>query len=738
MRILNKLTIASVKRNKKRSIVTMIGVALSTALIFTVIAIPTSAMNTLKNYQLKTYGDFHYAFENIPGDKLSIVENFPNVESYYYSEPVEFSKDNIFLDGSSAPYPQSMYERIDSLSDEDRVAEKNWTIYVRFNKAKLKYHERYGKDIDYALADAEVYSNVRVNSSLLAYDGDIDYNTATIVGSLAILFIGTLVIASIFTIRNSFNISTTERTREFGVLSSVGATPRQIRRSVVFEAFIIGLFAIPAGLLLGTIATISLLIITNSLLGITDAALSFYVPWWAVLADAALGFVIVWLSSASAAIRASRLSPIEAIRSSQDIKIKNKKLKTNRFIQSYFGVGGVIASKNLKRSRQKYRTTVISIVVSVAVFVGLSSFVIDGNRIIDMYYPDFGADYTVQNGDKEQYRDLVSRFDVKDFVYYEDVRTINSGTMTLLSREYFEEYARAAGVKDNFDHAVILNDTIAIEHANGAKTIKRATDLAAGGKAAIIMPNEDDTDQERYELTVTAVTDKKPMGTSEMSKIAFFASEDYYERDKLTIQKDMVSLFMNPGDRADDITDYLNGLLKDKYFEIANSESDADIEALTSTRTMIGFDMEAQLKQINNIMLLLAIFMYGFIAVVALIGVTNIFNTISTNVILRAKEFAMLKSVGMTDKEFNRMVQLESILYTLRALLIGLPIGIIISYGTHFMLTQGGIGLSYQIPFIPIIIAVATVAILISVIMKFSVKQVSRQNIIETIRQDNI
>ena len=153
---------------------------------------------------------------------------------------------------------------------------------------------------------------------------------------------------------------------------------------------------------------------------------------------------------------------------------------------------------------------------------------------------------------------------------------------------------------------------------------------------------------------------------------------------------------------------------------------------------MIGFDMKAQLKQINNIMLLLAIFMYGFIAVVALIGVTNIFNTISTNVILRAKEFAMLKSVGMTDKEFNRMVQLESILYTLRALLIGLPIGIIISYGTHFMLTQGGIGLSYQIPFIPIIIAVATVAILISVIMKFSVKQVSRQNIIETIRQDNI
>ena len=738
MRILNKLTIASVKRNKKRSIVTMIGVALSTALIFTVIAIPTSAMNTVKNYQLKTYGDFHYAFENIPGDKLSIVENFPNVESYYYSEPVEFSKDDIFLDGSSAPYPQSMYERIDSLSDEDRVAEKNWTIYIRFNKAKLKYHERYGKDINYALADEEVYPNIRVNSSLLAYDGDIDYNTATVVASIAVLFIGTLVIASIFTIRNSFNISTTERTREFGVLSSVGATPRQIRRSVIFEAFIIGLFAIPAGLLLGTIATIVLLIITNSLLGITDAALSFFVPWWAVLADAALGFIIVWLSSASAAIRASRLSPIEAIRSSQDIKIKNKKLKTSRFIQSYFGVGGVIASKNLKRSRQKYRTTVISIVVSVAVFVGLSSFVIDGNRIIDMYYPDFGADYTVQNGDKEQYRDLVSRFGVEDFVYYEDVRATNGAAMSLLSREYFEKFARSVGITSDFDRAVIMNDMLTIDHTNGAKTIKRTTDFVAGDDATVIMNKPDDSGTDSIVLKLAAVTDKKPMGTSEISRVSFFASEDFVDRDKLYLQEDILPLFMNPGDRADDITDYLNGLLKDKYFEIANSESDADFEAITSTRTMIGFDMKAQLKQINNIMLLLAIFMYGFIAVVALIGVTNIFNTISTNVILRAKEFAMLKSVGMTDKEFNRMVQLESILYTLRALLIGLPIGIVISYGTHFMLTQGGIGLSYQIPFIPTIIAIATVAILISVIMKFSVKQVSRQNIIETIRQDNI
>ncbi len=744
MRILNKLTIASVKRNKKRSIVTMIGVALSAALIFTVIAIPTSGMNTLRNYQIETYGDYHYAYEKIPGDKLSIVEKSPYVASYYYSEPVSFDLEHAYLEGSNSPYPAELYERIDWLSDSDRTAEHSYTIYVRFDTAKIKRHKRLSENIQYALEDAEVYSNVRCNRTLIPFDGDVDYNTATIMASLAAVVIGILVITSIFTIRNSFNISTTERTREFGVLSSVGATPRQIRRSVIMESLIIGVFSIPAGLLLGVIATLALLMITNTLLDLKEFSLAFYAPWWAFVADAVLGFVIVWLSSASAAIRASRLSPIEAIRSSQDIKTKNKPLKTNRIIRSYFGVGGVIASKNLKRSRQKYRTTVISLVVSVAVFVGLSSFVLDGQRIVDMYYPSVGADYVVSNGDAKQYRELTERFNIDDFVYYQYVRTGSGANIVMLSREYYEKFARSVGVNSDFERAVILNDTLAIDHANGAKTIRRVTDRKDGDPAIIPMYLDTKSEETKnIELTITKVADKLPMGTPAIEQPEYYISEDYFERDKLTVAEQYASLFMNPGERAEDITTYLLGQVNVETVKATLEESDFDEDSdiqdvLKTTNYMYGFDMKAELKQINNIILLLAIFMYGFIAVVALIGVTNVFNTISTNVILRAKEFAMLKSVGMTEDEFNRMVRLESVLYSVRALLIGIPIGIVISYGVHFLLTQGGINLSYEVPFVPILIAVATVAILISLIMRYSVRQVSRQNIIETIRQDNI
>ena len=182
-------------------------------------------------------------------------------------------------------------------------------------------------------------------------------------------------------------------------------------------------------------------------------------------------------------------------------------------------------------------------------------------------------------------------------------------------------------------------------------------------------------------------------------------------------------MFANPGDQSKGITAYL---------------LERSSEAKEGENILMGVDFKASRDQTNNIITLAAIFMYGFIVVVALIGVTNIFNTITTNIQLRAKEFAMLKSVGMTDDEFNRMIRFETILYTLRALLIGLPIGILISYGIHYLLIESNISLSYQLPLIPIIISIAVVALLITFIMRYAVRQVSKQNIIETIRQDTV
>ena len=135
--------------------------------------------------------------------------------------------------------------------------------------------------------------------------------------------------------------------------------------------------------------------------------------------------------------------------------------------------------------------------------------------------------------------------------------------------------------------------------------------------------------------------------------------------------------------------------------------------------------------------LVISIFLYGFIAVITLIGITNIFNTITTTMKLRSKEFAMLKSVGMTKKEFNRMIRLESIFYGMKALIIGIPIGIALSY-LIYMAFLNSIEVPYAMPIRAIIISIIFVLVLISIIMKFSINKINKQNIIETIRNDNI
>ena len=104
---------------------------------------------------------------------------------------------------------------------------------------------------------------------------------------------------------------------------------------------------------------------------------------------------------------------------------------------------------------------------------------------------------------------------------------------------------------------------------------------------------------------------------------------------------------------------------------------------------------------------------------------------------LRKKEFAMLKSIGMTKKEFNRMIRLESIFYGVKSLVIGIPIGLVLSYGMYTVF-RNSMEMNYILPYKSIIVAVIFVAVVIGIIMKYSMSKINKQNIIETIRNDNI
>ena len=149
------------------------------------------------------------------------------------------------------------------------------------------------------------------------------------------------------------------------------------------------------------------------------------------------------------------------------------------------------------------------------------------------------------------------------------------------------------------------------------------------------------------------------------------------------------------------------------------------------------FNIETEAKAQRSLIILVAIFLYGFIIVISLIGITNIINTINTNMNLRRRELAMLKSIGMTKNEFNKMINLESIMYSTKALIIGIPLGILGSFAIYKAFANGS-DYGYLFPWQAIIIAILVVFFLVSLIMHFALRKTRNENIIDVIKDENI
>lgn len=745
MSILQKLTLANLRENKRRTIVTIIGVMLSAALILAVVGIVTSFRQMMIDFTVAEDGDFHDMFEEVPADKLKYIEDNIHVSSYYYSKPFDRSNlpENMSEDTydfyelyQNSPYKTSYYEKLTTLPTNNT---QPYNIYVRYDNPRN--YESIRTNILEALGD-DAHIGVRTNTDLLRYEAGIMGDAAlSAIISLAVIVITIIIVTSIFVIRNSFSISATERARQFGMLASIGATPRQIRQSVLFEGAIIGVIGIPLGMILGVIAVVILVMIMNVLMqGMTPVPVPTTMPLWIFPAAIILSFATILLSSLMPAIRAAKVSPIEAIRSNQDIKIKAKKVRTSKLTKEVFGIGGVIASKNLKRSRKKYRTTVISIVLSVATFVGLYSFLDYGKQITGLQYSTATYDLEVSGADVEFYKDLIQRFNLKDSAYYEGTRTLDLN-VTLMEKTSFEKFAKSLGIKSqDYNKVAILND-LGMEYNNETgqyqfvhhfPNVKAGDEIETevitkvntqkvnGTSGTFYTTSYEESDVQTIKIPITELTDKRPLGYESTSSIMTFVSEDYYLRDRLGVDSDRVRFVAANVENLEAVESYLN-----------------EVEASGQYQEFYYTNVRETLSQSRRIYLLISIFLYGFIAVVTLIGVTNIFNTITTNIALRAREFATLKSVGMTSREFNHMIRLESLMYVGKALLIGLPLGILLSYGFYQGFAEA-VDFGYQVPWVAIVLSIVAVGVLISAIMRYSVKQVEKQNIIETIRSENI
>ena len=888
MKVLNELSIKDLKLNKKRSIVIIIGIILSTALICGVAGLVTSFQKTFVETSKRNSGNYHTIFYDVPKDELKYIEENRGVENYYLSEELGFSyipnakvttdeekpfvnvisMDDNFLKNMAIDIKEGRLPENDSeLAISTRINEKYKTNFkvgdtitlnvgelqledgTKLNKhnsylnntgeneeiqqeeiinSKAKTYKIVGiierpetciepmeapwftvltkmQKIENKANIAVLYTNpydyvknteninkmeksenntepqytfgglrnkyksykydIKINSELLAYEGaNLSDETLKLIYGLGAFIMAIVLVSSVFVIRNGFAISITERLKQYGMLSSIGTTKKQIKKSVYFEGFILGIIGIPLGILSGILAIYILVQVVNYILKdfVTNSSLLTYsISWSAIIVSIVVATITIWLSCKKSAKKASKVTPIEAIRSSEDVKLKAKKIKCPKIITKIFKTGGEIAYKNLKRSKKKYRTTVISIIVSVVIFIAISSFIEYGFKMSSAYYTEIDYDYVVYCNnnvspeDKEEYlkekekntkilADISNLADVDEYSinkyislempmddkhkaelteygkyikehYLANVEIDTVNIVSLSKDEYNRYLKKIGGNYDSYKDGAILVDNNINTVENGKKAQGSMYNWKKGDTIQGKINNKD------YSIKIIDKTEETVKGINNLynTEATLIVSDEWLEKN--IGDYETISMYAKSKD-ADKLDEEIEQYKQEKNIE------DSEIRI---------FNIQENTKAQNAVVLVISIFLYGFIGVITLIGVTNIFNTITTNMNLRKKEFAMLKSIGMTKKEFNRMIRLESIFYGVKSLIIGIPIGILLSYGMYNVF-KDNMQMSYNLPLKAIIISIIFVSIIIGIIMKYSMSKINKQNIIETIRNDNI
>lgn len=949
MNLMKKLTLKNLKLNRKRTIVTIVGIILATALLSALVTLVSSFQYSMIEYQKQKGGDFHVKFSGVKMSELSEFKNNRNIESTFETMRMGFAKlngcknedkpyayvmatdeagfergcfnliegrmaknedeiviprhlktngridikvgDEITLDigkrydsntesviSENIAYEHEAETLADTVTKQYKVvgimerpgygmedysaagytfvtysdelaaidngtkseaseADTTLTVYSRYTQKALRNKDAVTADIigvdeklfekandssvemsaeesDRFLKEMEnAKYDIYINGFLISYECvfpiDGTFKALFTVAAVVALII---ILTSVYCIKNSFNISITEKIRQYGMLASVGATRRQIKSSVKTEAAMLGVVGIPVGTMSGILASLILVKVVNALsAGWLNFALSFHTSLPALILAVILSIATIYFSATGSARRAAKVTPLEAIRNTKEIKIKSAKLKTPAIIGRIWGIGGVISYKNIKRNNKKYRTTVTSIVICSVTFIVISYFMSMAFSVVGMSYAS--VDYNIginmsckKDLDIEKLSELLSGiegaedylvgagyyFDVDKPEYtkeygeycgqlYDDSEDVSQMFLiTVLDDKSYDKYASDAGIKNAAAGAILVNKgTFDVYNEKSSKYVKEEMGLykykagdtircgynvyedAADDDNAVEGDTESSTDdnnaveggtesgtednsgyvdeetinngvRKTVDVTIAGVTDKVPTCYNGYGNTSLLFMN----------QKGFESLWADgksgnefkPGNAI--YSAYVVAENADEYQDTLEKETAENPEY--SQISFYVSNMDKQMRDEKSLFTLLGVFAYGLIVVIALIGITNIINTLSTGMELRSREFATLRSIGMTDKQFAGMVRLESVFISVKALVIGVPLGILISYLLCVMMNRMDDAIIYEPPYKAIILCIVVVIMLIYAIMKLSMTKLRHNNIIETIKNENL
>ena len=848
MSILNRLTIKNLRLNKKRTIVTIIGIILSTALMVGIGLLFSSFQDLMIRDTIGYSGKYEAKYNDVDLIKLNDIKN--KNFTYFYEKPIGFSKiessneykpymyitsvnreyfnelkliegsfpkneneivisNHVITNGGlnykvgdivTFKYGKRNIEGNDTLANSELVdgefltnegtytykivgiversnfesysasgytaftvdvnSDKgNVNLYVMFNKNKkiIKQSEELAKKLNYN-------GDINYNSTLLALYGESTYgNVMSSMGGMIVIMLSLVSIGCIIVIYNSFAISVMERKKEFGLLSSIGATKRQLSHTVFFEAVVVGVIGIILGIIGAYIGIGCVILIINNLISdMLEYKLHLVTNPLFIIIPVIFMIIVIGVSAFIPSRRASKVSPIEAIRQNDDIKINKKKIRTSKLVLKLFGIEGEIALKNIKRNKKKYRVTIVSLFISIVLFISFSSYMnytlntassVMGEVPYDYQISYFGDDNNKEALDK--INEIVKSSDVKEYVSY-SVGNLSIIGDYIYSDEYLDFYKNAYGddgikalnnlkyqsiyilvLDDNSynkykkligldkDSVILLNRFKGVSYGNN-KRVNYDIPVINSGDINIKICNFDD-DEENVDTTKYC---NKNIDNIFVTNKSFDLIEEFSYMDdfKLIVNKKLYDSILDGG------TDFTQ-------FNII-SDNTNNIDKLTKELDKYNnvnyINIKESMKQTNNLILVVKILMYGFISLVTLIGVTSVFNTISTSMALRKREFAVLRSIGLTNRGFNKILFFESLFFGMKSLIFAIPVSIGITVLIHYALADMVSISTIIIPWKYIIISIVSVFVIVLLTMMYSTSKIKKHNIIEQIREENI
>lgn len=922
MNIFNKVSLQSMLKNKTRTIVTIIGIMLSTALICSV----TTSFATIRQYAINYYefieGKWHGMEENVSGEVYDIIENsdiikdkcilsyigYADVGSsndfkpYLYISgfdedekgiaPIHITSGRLPQNKNEILLPDHLYENgnvnyktgdVITLNIGDRKLKKEIPADLMTNNSVLSDFNIDEADLDFILRQDspliasedddgkvltaeyidvretheytvvgiyerpefeeyfspgytaltvpdeytentqftifyrmnridDIYSFLkdnnlesRVHTNLLMFKGISRYETFYgVVYGLISIVIGLIMFGSIMLIYNAFSISVSERTKQFGLLSSIGATKKQLKKMVRYEAVALSAIGIPLGILLGIAGMwVTFLAIGSRFTFFIgnryNVPMRVCISPTAIAAACIIAFVTIIISAWIPSRRATRISAVEAIRQNSDIKQK-KNIRTPKIIYKIFGLPGMLAHKYFKRSKKKYRATIISLFMSIVLFISAYSFTVYLVSAINDTYSTYGMDYiysmydTDEKHEEKYYNDLLDKirsteyitdaaFTFQDycFVYVKesDIREesnndsvfflydeMNSfptvegcksmySCLYFIDDEHFKELLKKYGLseKEFMDSesplGIAFDNILSFDRETGRTIRKKAFNkddfhlnikkvneidgyyfsyVNEDGKAVFNSINELNSKEVPLEesfkdidIHIGKVIDERPFFISDNETILIYpySNIEYVLGQETVYNSTKYKYSINSSDIKGGYeklkTLFKNeGLSKNSFINYA--------EGVESNRSVV---------------IIIKVFAYGFIILISLIAAANVFNTITTNINLRRRDFAMLKSVGMTDKAMRKMLNFECILYGTKALIYGLPVSAGVTYLIYCSIRQG-IDTNFFIPWEAVGIAVLSVFIVVFATMMFSMSKIKNDNPIDALKNENL